>query len=375
MIRFIKFLTLSLFFIFIRNEVFAVGSVRDLNSAYLTLEQISTPTAPISSNNIIYAKSDDKIYLLDSLGAEIEVGASGSSDSLIYDPNILKIITSFDASIGLSNTSAISPDTFRLTHDAVLVNYAELTIDVPFKFRAVPLSLFLDKITSAASGNFKVIITDETNATTLVDQVIYPQSASLPEVSFIDFSTASNTSSIKIRFETSAEIGSPTSDFADVYIKIGQYVSRKVAYIRDIKTLGTDGGIATAGSWETRTLNNLSGDISIVTSLAANVFTLEAGVYELIAFAPSYKTLSPEIRLYNVTDSSVELEGLTSYQPSAFNMGYNEIKLMGVLSINKQIQFRLEHYCTATTASTGFGFASNFGSREEYTLIKIVKVR
>lgn len=135
--------------------------------------------------------------------------------------DILEKIESFDDSLGYTTGQTINGYTSRLTHDGSVTQYAEKTIVVTPKYRSKNLMLFVDILTTAASGNFKVIITDETNASAeLLNEVLTPQTGSIPSKKFATFSTASNTASIKVRFEALAESGSPTSDFDDIIIQL-----------------------------------------------------------------------------------------------------------------------------------------------------------
>ena len=70
--------------------------------------------------------------------------------------------------------------------------------------------------------------------------------------------------------------------------KIGseaQPYAPRIAYLKDVKAANTAGGTFTSGAFQTRTLNTVEGDASIV-SLAANQFTLQAGTYHIEGVAP-----------------------------------------------------------------------------------------
>jgi len=47
----------------------------------------------------------------------------------------------------------------------------------------------------------------------------------------------------------------------------------------------------------------------------------------------------------------------------------------GVLNISVAKVFEIQHRCSRTQSTTGFGLASNFGVSEVYTQLKITKVR
>lgn len=130
-------------------------------------------------------------------------------------------LETFDTTTGYSTVNTINGTTHRLSHDNSLTRYAEKTLSISSKFRGKNLYLTLDLITTASSGNFKVIITDETNSSAeLVNEVLTPQTGSLPIKRSVYFDTASNTASIKVRFEALAQSGSVTTDFDDVVISL-----------------------------------------------------------------------------------------------------------------------------------------------------------
>ena len=350
----------------------AIGLERNISTAILTLEQIVTPANPSNGFTRIYVKPDGKLYTLTSLGVETELGSGGGA-GINVDPNTLARLSDFDTSLGLTNVATVTDSTFRLTHDPSITQYAEKTISVPVSFRSVSLLLFVDVLTTATANNLKVVITDETNATTLVDAVLLPQLASLPVNRYVEFKTVSTTASIKVRIEALAEAGSPTSDFADVYIKKSQYSSPRTAYILDAKTTGTAGGASSTGSWITRDLNTIEGEIDIVKSLSANVFTLESGLYEIEVYAPAFLSNSTKVRLFDVVNAETIIEGGTFYGFSAAAT-MTAASVIATLLIENETQIRVEQQF-ASSHALGLGYAASYGTREIYTNIKITKLR
>lgn len=144
----------------------------------------------------------------------------------------------------------------------------------------------------------------------------------------------------------------------------------QVAYLKDVKPSGTGGGTFTAGSWQTRTLNTVEGDSSIV-SLNANQFTLGPGKYEIEATAPAYNVNFHKAKIRNITDSTDSIIGMSQYVANgAADTG--ESFISGVINITSSKTFELQHRCS-TTATDGFGRAVTFGDNEVYTQLKIVK--
>jgi hypothetical protein len=147
-----------------------------------------------------------------------------------------------------------------------------------------------------------------------------------------------------------------------------------IAVIRDEKAEGTAGGAFTAGAWRERDLNTLEQNGSIVSSLSGNEFTLIAGEYILDATVPAYAVDNHKARLFNVTDSIVEVYGTSSF---ALNNGSSETttlsNIKAFINISSNKTFRIEHHCESTKGGDGFGLATGWGE-EIYTNIIITKV-
>jgi hypothetical protein len=151
---------------------------------------------------------------------------------------------------------------------------------------------------------------------------------------------------------------------------------QKTAYIEDRKASGTNGGDSTANTVHTRDLNTVTGDTSIV-SLSSNQFTLQPGNYEIYVEAPAYVTNRNQIFLYNVTNSSYEIDGKSSF--SGTNAMQGDAKLSGKLSISSATTYEIRHW-VQSARTHGLGVASdndpsNPQSSEIYTQVKITKIK
>lgn len=147
-----------------------------------------------------------------------------------------------------------------------------------------------------------------------------------------------------------------------------------VAYLKDVKPSGTAGGTFTSGAWRTRTLNTVEGDSSIV-SLSANQFTLAAGKYEIEAYAPAFVVNNNKIRLRNITSSMDSIIGDNGLIHVVSGIPYNTgSRLTGSLNLTASNTFEIQHYCTATRDTDGFGPPSSFGVNEVYTIVKIIRL-
>jgi hypothetical protein len=145
-----------------------------------------------------------------------------------------------------------------------------------------------------------------------------------------------------------------------------------IAILNETQPSGTNGGTFTQGAWRTRIINTKVID-NIGITLNSNMFPLGVGDYEIIASAPAYTCNSHKIRLQNVTDNTTVALGTSAYSGS---YAVTRSFLRCIVSIVSGIKnFQLEHYCTFTSASNGFGFALNVaGVNEIYSEIFIRKV-
>jgi hypothetical protein len=134
---------------------------------------------------------------------------------------------------------------------------------------------------------------------------------------------------------------------------------------------GTSGGTVTSGAWRTSTLNQEVLDEPAACSLAANVFTLAAGTYEIEAIHPFYNCNSAQIRLYNQTDTSVVHEGQTVYVATTDAVQISAtLKYKFTIAASKAL--RIEYQVSSTQATNGQGVAASFGT-EVYLIVRLRK--
>ena len=147
---------------------------------------------------------------------------------------------------------------------------------------------------------------------------------------------------------------------------------QKVAYVKDVKSDGTQGGTFTTGAVRTRDLNDVSGDSEIVSN-SSNQFTLGAGKYAIEWSAPANNVGDHQSHLRNTTDSTNDIIG------SIITMNGGEINSIssfgyGTITITSSKTFEIQHECDITGTTTGFGGAGSFGTGEVYTQVKITKL-
>lgn len=151
---------------------------------------------------------------------------------------------------------------------------------------------------------------------------------------------------------------------------------QKTAYIKDVKTSGTDGGTSSTTP-VARTLNTVEGDTGIV-SLSSNQFTLNKGTYEIEWSAPAYKSGRHQTALYNATSASYHTIGATSFNNDPNNVqtnsvGYAKVEITGATA------FEIHHEVEISSATNGWGVNSggalSITTEEVYTQVKITKIK
>ncbi len=148
---------------------------------------------------------------------------------------------------------------------------------------------------------------------------------------------------------------------------------KAVLLARERQTNGTNGGTFTSGSWATRTLQTTEQNGISGASLATNQITLPKGEYYIRAHAPAYQVNAHKIRLYNVTDAAVLVNG-TSAHSAATDATQTDSCLEFYWSISTTKVFQLEHRCQTTKATNGLGVSSNFGGDEVYSSVEVTKL-
>jgi len=146
--------------------------------------------------------------------------------------------------------------------------------------------------------------------------------------------------------------------------------SNGILHVQDQKTSGTSGGTFTAGDWRTRDLNAVLLNTIVGASLSANQITLPAGTFWIFASAPAREVQRHQARFYNVTDTAVECVG-TPEQVADNNQSRSFIISRFTIAAAKT--FELQHQCSTTDVTLGFGTAGNFNETEIYSDVRIVQ--
>lgn len=203
-----------------------------------------------------------------------------------------------------------------------------------------------------------------------LQKIITDSAISSAEVSYITYETKTvSTFVVDVVFDGTLSGGDIT--ILNGIIEAYEYYSYAdiTATLKDLKSVGTNGGTFTKSAWRTRDLNTLSGDVNFVT-LSSNQFTLIAGSYTITAKAPACDVRNHQIRLYNITDAS-----LTSMGSNAFSWGgvMTSSDIYTTITISATKTYEIQHICSDTSTNIGFGKATGFNTDELYTTVLITK--
>lgn len=149
--------------------------------------------------------------------------------------------------------------------------------------------------------------------------------------------------------------------------------SASANYVRVINQLaaGIDNGGTVGATWNTVPLNSITHNEGNLIALAANVMTLQPGVYRAFCFHGGYAIGRNRIRLNNQTDSVLYL-GTNTFTPNG-----NDPKsfVVETFSIANACNLSLELYTTTTQATTAMGRAQNMGGiDEQYTVCEFIQI-
>lgn len=142
--------------------------------------------------------------------------------------------------------------------------------------------------------------------------------------------------------------------------------------IVDQKAQNTAGGTFTSGAWQTRDLNTERSDTGGHASVASNQITLAAGTYIVHASAPAHAVNWHQARLQNITDASTILEGTSEAATTASSVTSRSV-VVGKFTLVAQKVVELQHRCTVTKTTNGYGLAANF-TNEIYSVVELWKV-
>jgi len=147
-----------------------------------------------------------------------------------------------------------------------------------------------------------------------------------------------------------------------------------VAIIADEKASGTSGGTFTSGDWRDRVLNTEVSDSDSIVSISSNQFTLASGTYFIEWACQAFEVGYNKTRLYDVTGATSLSIGLNAYaQPAGNDDAISSGSYLHTITSNNT--YKIQHRCSSSATTIGFGIASSFGVVEVYTIVKILKLK
>lgn len=144
------------------------------------------------------------------------------------------------------------------------------------------------------------------------------------------------------------------------------------SYLREEQASGVNGGTFTSGAYRTRVLNTKAVD-EIGITLSSDQFTLPAGTYNIRARAPAIRCDRNKTKLRNITDSTDEIVGASSFSTTG-SASKVDSWVIGQFTITASKAFEIQHRCTTTQATNGFGAATTYGDIEVYAEVLLEKL-
>lgn len=154
----------------------------------------------------------------------------------------------------------------------------------------------------------------------------------------------------------------------------GVALGENFLFVRDEKPNNTDAGTKNAGD-DTRTLNTEVYNTITGASLDTvnNKVTLPVGVYFVVGRAPMYHADRGSLRLENITDSTVALEGESNYT-GQYAVVWMVVEGIVIVSGSAK-EYSLIQYSNGSQGTNGLGVAGRDPeTREIYTSLKVWKI-
>lgn len=142
-----------------------------------------------------------------------------------------------------------------------------------------------------------------------------------------------------------------------------------IFHVQNQQTAGTQGGTSSTDTVHTRVLNTSVYNAITGASLGSNQITLPAGTYDVEAMAAHQDTGKARLSLYNVSDSAVELLGLSDYCIGGTTGTL--VHVAGQITLAEEKVFELRHYIQTGDATWGLGRAEAAGRTEVYSDVMI----
>jgi hypothetical protein len=141
-------------------------------------------------------------------------------------------------------------------------------------------------------------------------------------------------------------------------------------HVQDQKASGTASGTFTSGAWQTRVLNTVLTNTIPGASLASNQILIPAGTYYLEAFACGYNCDQHKAKIRRITATAADLLiGLGEF-PDFQSLA----QVFGRFTVEIDVAIELQHRCTTTSATRGFGMECTYSVVEVYADVQIWRI-
>jgi len=165
----------------------------------------------------------------------------------------------------------------------------------------------------------------------------------------------------------------PTEQAVKTAIETASTFEKQLLHIQDQKTTGTAGGSFMAGAERTRDLNTVLTNEIAGASLSSNQITLPEGTYYIEASAPAFAVNKHRIKVRDITGAADLIIGTS--ERSEFGSGVvSSSDACGRFTLSVSSLIEIQHRCTTTSNTDGFGEEVNVGPHEVYTDVRIWKV-
>lgn len=143
-------------------------------------------------------------------------------------------------------------------------------------------------------------------------------------------------------------------------------IAAQYIHMQSQKPSGTNGGTSTQNTWTTREINHISKNSILGSSTSNNKIKVPPGSYELKAKFIAYACGTHRIRAITSNSQIIAL-GLSQVSQSTEYQGLpfgdaTPASLHCFCEFSEETEFMIQHNCQYTRTSTGFGFASGYGT-------------
>lgn len=145
-------------------------------------------------------------------------------------------------------------------------------------------------------------------------------------------------------------------------------------FFADEKSSGTEGGSASSGANNVRTLNTTYNPGSYTWgSLSSNQVSLNAGTYIIEGSAPAFAVNGHIAKFYNATDSTNVIIGSSEYSANSDSTPTRST-FWAMFTIASTKAYEVRHYIQTTKSTNGFGVGSSSGDNNVFTQLKVTKI-